>query len=260
MSDHVLKLMRKGTTALRNIQLLKWCKGYNIAVDWNILYGFPGETREDYAAMMELLKRIRFLGPPTACGPVRLDRFSPYYNSAAEFGLVNVRPLAPYKYLYPFGEQSLARIVYYFDYDYAPALDPTGYAEEVIAYAEAWRREPEPGMLYSATRPDGALVLIDTRSDAVLRDLVLAGPARTAYECCDEVCSGAGVVRYLHKMFPDARFVEREVLTFLDSLVSHKLMVTDGKHYLSLAVSRHPVRTMSDHASPLPATSAAPGH
>ncbi|MBE0691291.1 MAG: RiPP maturation radical SAM C-methyltransferase, partial [Anaerolineae bacterium] len=34
MSDHVLKLMRKGTSAMINIQLLKWCQEYGIAVDW----------------------------------------------------------------------------------------------------------------------------------------------------------------------------------------------------------------------------------
>ena len=43
LSNNVLKLMRKGTTGIRNIQLLKWCKQYKIAVDWNILYGFPGK-------------------------------------------------------------------------------------------------------------------------------------------------------------------------------------------------------------------------
>jgi ribosomal peptide maturation radical SAM protein 1 len=30
LSDHVLKLMRKGTTAFRNIELLKWCKEYGV--------------------------------------------------------------------------------------------------------------------------------------------------------------------------------------------------------------------------------------
>src|SRR5262249_53544738 len=148
LSDHVLQRMRKGTTALRNIQLLKWCKEYNIAVDWNILYGFPGETREDYAAMLHLLPSIRFLQPPTACGPLRLDRFSPYYNAPAAFGFINVRPMAPYKYLYPFDDESLHRIAYYFDYDYEPGVDPTGYAALVVAYVEAWQREPERGALY----------------------------------------------------------------------------------------------------------------
>jgi ribosomal peptide maturation radical SAM protein 1 len=41
LSDHILQLMRKGTTGLQNIQLLKWCRDYGIHADWNLLYGFP---------------------------------------------------------------------------------------------------------------------------------------------------------------------------------------------------------------------------
>ena len=37
LSDHVLKLMRKGTTALQNIQLLKWCREYGVQPEWNLL-------------------------------------------------------------------------------------------------------------------------------------------------------------------------------------------------------------------------------
>ena len=98
LSDHVLKLMRKGTTALRNIQLLKWAREFNIIAEWNILYGFPGETPDDYRDILELLPAIRFLRPPCAAGPIRLDRFSPYHKSPADFGLLNVRPLKTYRH------------------------------------------------------------------------------------------------------------------------------------------------------------------
>ena len=249
LSDHVLKLMRKGTTALRNIQLLKWGRQYNVTVEWNILYGFPGETREDYSAMLALLPSIRFLNPPSACGPIRIDRFSPYYNSPAEFGLLNVRPIAPYKYLYPFDDESLQRIAYYFDYDYTPGADPTGYASEVIKYAEAWRRNPEGGALFFDYRADGSLLLVDARSDALLPELLLSGLEKAAYEHCDELRSGDAVTRHLHQLFPDAEFTQQQVLDFLDSLVSNRLMVTDGAHYLSLAIAANPAQTsFTDYA------------
>ncbi len=70
-----------------------------------------------------------------------------------------------YRYLYPFDDRSLRRIAYYFDFDYAPGVDPTGFAAEVIAYVEAWRQAPEPGTLSAIQRPDGTLVLVDTRSE-----------------------------------------------------------------------------------------------
>lgn len=242
MSDHVLKLMRKGTTALRNIQLLKWAQEYGVTVEWNILYGFPGETAEDYAKMLNTLRAIRFLRPPCATGPIRLDRFSPYHNSPAEFGLINVRPMAVYNYLYPFDAESMRRVAYYFDFDYDSEIDPTGYAAKVIAYAREWHSRPETGTLCCVARPDGALKLIDTRSTATVPELTLSGLEQVAYEFCDEMHSAAGVVRHLRQTFPECDFTDGQVVEFLDSLVANMLMVTDGENYLSLAVGVAPAR------------------
>jgi hypothetical protein len=240
--------MRKGTTALRNIPLLKWGRQYGVVVEWNILYGFPGETREDYDAMMKLLPSIRFLNPPSACGPIRIDRFSPYFNSPAEFGLLNVRPIAPYKYLYPFDAGCLQRIAYYFDHDYAPGVDPRGSAEEVINYVREWQQNPEAGMLCYTYREDGALVLLDSRSGRTMPELALTGLEKAAYEYCNDLRSAGAVARHLREVFPDVQFADRQVIDFLDSLVSNRLMVSDGSHYLSLAIAAYPAHKTDDEA------------
>ncbi len=247
-SDHVLKLMRKGTTGLRNVQLLKWCKQFAIEVDWNLLYGFPGETAEDYTGMLPLLDAIRFLGPPCACGPVRLDRFSPYFNAPAEFGIRNVRPMATYFYLYPFDRESLARIAYYFDYDYEARLDPRGFAMPVIEYVHDWRQNPERGTLLACSGDD-KLVLLDTRSVATASQFVLTGLDRRAYEFCDSIHSASAIAAHLHAEFPTASFELEQVVGFLDSLVANALMLTDGINYLSLAIQRE---TLHAAATPKP--------
>src|SRR5262249_10898195 len=56
LNDHVLHLMRKGTTAARNVELLKWCAEYGVVPLWNLLYGFPGETQEDYNRTVEVIR------------------------------------------------------------------------------------------------------------------------------------------------------------------------------------------------------------
>jgi len=235
LSNHVLKLMRKGTTALRNIQALKWFKEHGISAGWNFLYGFPGETREDYSEMLEILHSIRFLEPPTGCGPVRLDRFSPYFNHWEEYGLTNVRTIASYKYLYPFPEDLLKKIVYYFDYDYKPGMDPSGYADEAIEFVQDWQKNPETGTLKSIAREDGRLFLIDTRSCAARRHFVFSGIDREVYEYCDSMRSCDSVVKHLNRIFQKT-FTEKQVKKLLNALVANRLMVTDGKSYLSLAI------------------------
>lgn len=240
LNDHILQLMRKGTTALKNIQLLKWCQEYGIQADWNILYGFPGETPADYAQMLELLRAIRFLPAPTACGPIRLDRFSPYFNTPAEFGLTNVRPITTYQYLYPFPAASLQRLAYYFDYDYQDGAQPFRYAAPVIAYAAAWHAQPETGTLLLYQLNETSLRLLDTRSDAAWPDLTLTGMESATYEFCDEMHTCAAVTQHLQQRFAEQDITPTDVQAFLDSLVANRLMVTDGKYFLSLALRIHP--------------------
>src|SRR5207248_1132921 len=47
LSTPVLKHMRKGITAIQNVNTLRWARYYGIQVNWAILWGFPGETEED---------------------------------------------------------------------------------------------------------------------------------------------------------------------------------------------------------------------
>jgi ribosomal peptide maturation radical SAM protein 1 len=241
LSNHVLQLIRKGTTGLQNVQLLKWSREYGVHCEWNLLYGFPGETREDYARLLELLKQLRHLSPPVACGPLRLDRFSPYHNAPEQHGLRNVRPMAAYRYLYPFGQETLKRIAYYFDYDYAPQVDPRGFADEVVRYCAQWQQSAESGGLTMVRKPDGRLGVLDTRGGA-RQALELSGLEQAAYEFCDSAHSAAAVTRLLRRDYPQAAPGENEVTGFLESAVARRLMVRDEGQYLSLAQAAGPLR------------------
>src|SRR5512144_1002972 len=74
-SDAVLKLMRKGVSALQNIQLLKWCKEFGVQPRWNVLWGFPGEAGEEYERMAAMIPLLAHLPPPVSASGLRLDRF-----------------------------------------------------------------------------------------------------------------------------------------------------------------------------------------
>lgn len=64
LSSAVLDLMRKGSSKLLNIRLLKWAGYYGIGVAWNLLTGFPGETDDDYRRQAELMPLLHHLEPP----------------------------------------------------------------------------------------------------------------------------------------------------------------------------------------------------
>jgi hypothetical protein len=200
--------------------------------------------------MLALLHAVRHLRPPTACGPVRLDRFSPYYNAPVEFSLRNVRPIVAYQYLYPFDTEGLRETAYYFDYDYETGVDPSGYASEVIEYVEEWQREGETGTLRSINRPDGTIVLVDTRAGTLLQQLALSGLEQAAYDYCDEIRSTRSIVEHLRRSYPEIEFSDKQVSEFLDSLVANQLMATDGENYLSLAIREQTIESRTVYSQP----------
>ena len=248
MNDHVLTLMRKGTTALQNIQMLKWCLEYGISAEWNLLYGFPGETKQDYDRMLTILPAIRHLRAPSACGPLRLDRFSPYFDHAADFGLSNVRAIESIRFLYPFPESVLANISYYFDFDYPGGMAAAGCAGQVIQYVDSWKNQPELGTLTASLELDGALLLVDSRSTATLTHLTLRGIEQAAFEYCDTAHSIDGVHRHLRRRFPGQMPPVESLGAFLDSAVANYLMVRDGDRYLSLAIASANLRPVLERA------------
>ncbi|MGH9824775.1 MAG: RiPP maturation radical SAM C-methyltransferase, partial [Blastocatellia bacterium] len=107
-------LMKKGTTAFQNLLLLKYCLLYDVFPAWNLLIGFPGEEEDVYRKYTTDLPLLAHLPPPTDAYPVRFDRYSPYFVRAKEYGL-DLHPYDYYALSYPFDEESLANLAYYFE-------------------------------------------------------------------------------------------------------------------------------------------------
>jgi len=113
LATSTLKLMKKGTSAFRNLALLKFCAMYGIEPGWNLLIGFPGEGAEVYRKYIDDLPLLTHLFPPTGVYPVRFDRYSPYFMKSKEYGL-NLHPLDYYSLIYPFNGEQLHDLAYYF--------------------------------------------------------------------------------------------------------------------------------------------------
>lgn len=166
LSDNVLKSMAKGTTRLQNLRVLKWCEELGISVKWNILFGFAGETPEDFSEMAGLIPLLHHLPPPDACAPARLDRFSPQWEHPEKFGLRNVRPFWAHDFAYavvPVEER--ARLAYCFNSDRADDLDVDALALPVARAARQWRHRYEHGARLELQRVEGHERLLDSRRE-----------------------------------------------------------------------------------------------
>lgn len=237
LSDHVLRLMRKGCTGAQNIQLLRWADEVGLSAAWNFISGFPGESPAEYDAMAQLIPLLTHLQPPTGCSPFRLDRFSPYHDAPEHYHLDRVRPTYSYYYVFPFGARDLARLAYYFDFDYADGQNPHTYigplTREVQRWWAAYQAGPEARPRLDLVQDGDLLVISDTRTCAVAPTHRLDGLAAAIYLRCDVAQTRQSLARNLGGPLEDA-----DLEATLQMLLNARLLVELGGHFLSLAVFR----------------------
>lgn len=239
LSSHVLKLMRKGVTAIQNVQLLRLCKEYGIEIAWNLLYGFPGETTEDYETTAGVIPAITHLKPPGMAAPIRLDRFSPNYDDADRFGFTEIRPFSMYASVYPLSGESIAKLAYFFEYAYGDGHDPARDAAPLLERVQAWR-ERAGGDLIKRYGSDPELLVEDTRTPGESRSYAFNGLQREIYDLCDEIQGRASIEAFTAARDADPTSVDR----FLDQLVVERLMLREDDQYLSLGVDYNRRRQM----------------
>lgn len=117
LSTPLLELMDKGVTGPQNLDVLRYARAAGLQISWSILYGFPGDRAEWFEQMARLLPLIRHLEPPTGVHRLTIDRFSPYFDRPAEYGVANVRPFDGYQRAFP-ASANLSDLAYHFDGDY----------------------------------------------------------------------------------------------------------------------------------------------
>jgi ribosomal peptide maturation radical SAM protein 1 len=241
LDTRVLKLMDKGTTGVRSVELLKLCREVGIWPHWNILYGFPEEPTDAYGQMADNADRLHHLDPPNVCTQFRLDRFSPLFARAEEAGLTNVRPARAYDLLYELPPGRVQDLAYYFDFDFRDGRQPHAYTAQLRDAVSRWQRGS--GDLTVADR-DGVLTILDTR-DGEERELLLEGEERDLYRLCASARPLAGLQEEL-----GAEVGSERLRTLLDGWVQGGLMIELDGRYLALAVDAKAARRWRQRRKP----------
>jgi ribosomal peptide maturation radical SAM protein 1 len=234
LSSRVLDLMRKGVRSLQNIQLLKWCKEYGLHPCWNMLWGFPGEPQEEYARMAEIIPLLTHLSPPGGHGAIRLDRFSPNFEKAEQFGLVNVTPAPAYGYIYPLAPEAVTNLAYHFTFNYGTPQDVEGYTQPVAEQIEAWKAAYPQSELFSLDT-GAALLICDLRPVASEQLTVLTALQRVLYLACDSAQNLGQLQQLIKQQFGESATAP-EIEELLQPLLECGLMIREDNSYLSLAV------------------------
>lgn len=169
LSTELLRLMKKGVSASQNLALLRYARSVDVSINWNLLYAFPGDDEDHYEETLQILPYIRHLSPPSGACHLSIDRFSPYFDHAIDYGVKNIRPMNAYESIFPRSVDA-SKIAYHFvaEYDCATRRDPTiapRLEHAITQWREMWSRPDRkaPTLAIEQVAPN-IFILCDTRS------------------------------------------------------------------------------------------------
>ncbi|MFP3868583.1 MAG: RiPP maturation radical SAM C-methyltransferase [Desulfobacteraceae bacterium] len=234
LSASLLKKMNKGTTVMNNVYALKRCAEVGIIAHANLIYDFPSASPEEVS---ETLSVLPFLAPFPPLTAVRffLGIGSPLYRRAELEGLKLTGNHADYQSLWPKADFPHLKLV---KQGYQVINNsPKTIWRPVLQAIKEWQRHYRaverayPGQPHLSLRDGGSFILLKRLQPSLPhQNFRLQGRSREIYLFCQSPCS----LTQIHQQFP--HFTPEQLTTFLDGLVSQRLMFREGQSYLALAL------------------------
>jgi ribosomal peptide maturation radical SAM protein 1 len=234
LSTRLLKKLKKGTTAIQNLEIMKHCEELGIVNSSNLIIQFPGSDSEDVA---ETLRNLEFVLPfrPMQFVHFWLGRGSPVWQDPQAYGLQSVYNHHNWNILFP------------------PHINKTigfmiqSYRGDLVQQKKLWHPVKQKVRDWSKTYAelhkgsesapilsfrDGRDFLIVKQKQLKAEPMThrLVDTSREIYLFCLQHRS---LQRILHQ-FP--HLGEEKVRPFLKLMVEKKLMFEENEKYLSLAV------------------------
>jgi ribosomal peptide maturation radical SAM protein 1 len=238
LSTRLLKKIRKGTSAIQNLEIMKNCESPWLPdLNSNIILEFPGSEQMD---VEETLANLEFALPfrPLKGIPFWLGYGSPVWQDPKSCGLKRVHNHPLYAKLFPpdiFQRLKLIIQGYHGGLRHQQRL-----WRPVKKRLEDWKTayaqlHQNPGSDPILSYQDGGNFLIIRQRRYAADDMThrLKGTSRKIYLFCEK---NRSISRILEN-FPG--FGEEKVRPFLSMMVDKRLMFQEGERYLTLAV---PVR------------------
>lgn len=233
LSTSTLKLMQKGTSVFKVIRFLMDCSRYPIELEWSILLFSPGESEDVYEKYMRDMPLLSHLCPPASVHPILVARFSEYFNHPEKYGL-HLQPQDHYGMTYPFSEEDIRRIAYYFVDGNADSERIEYWIEKLIVPVNEWRNR-----WYNVDgKGEARLCLLDDTSKPMIYDS-RSGNA-VEYELNDLAMS---VLEYFNKparrIDAENRFEEQDnsdINNEIDFLLERGLLFEENGRFMSLVI------------------------
>ncbi len=233
-SSPVLKLMGKGVTGIQNVFTIHSMMKHGIVSAYNILFGHPGESEEDYLELLKVVPTLAHFYPPASGIPIQWTRYSPLLEEASRFNASN-EEVAPHwryeiilspEYRRSIGLSSTAPFAYYFESPYPKPEAPiaalqTALQHQIVRWTSGffqdsfrlWTRTTETGFTLMDTRfdPGGERTDFGTTHERIR--IALAGAVHSEKQVLaslDATGESSASIRNALNELVEARVVYRE--------------------------------------------------
>ena len=234
LSTRLLKKLKKGTTTIQNLEIMRDCEALGIANLSNLIFQFPASDEDD---VHETLQNLDFALPfrPLKGVTFWLGLNSPVWQHPRSYGIKSVYNHPNWKFIFP------TRI-----YKALPLMIQA-YRGDVVYQKKIWRpvrkkvkrwfniyddlqRGPSPSPILGFRDGRNFLIIRQKRHRAEPMTHRLVGASREIYLLCRHYRS----IKKIREQFPG--FPEDKIVKFLTMMVDKKLMFQENGKYLSLAV------------------------
>jgi ribosomal peptide maturation radical SAM protein 1 len=274
LSTSYLRRIGKGTTAMQNLQAMRYLRELDISHFGNLILDFPGATQAEVDETLQILLDYAVCFDPLNPVNFALGRDSTVFRLQGEFPIKNVRNRQMFADILPDEvNQSLKLFDLSFDFDEAPAdwsavrtfcerflqERPTQIVRKAYlsyrtgdSFLRIYDRRGQLAPLYESLGYTNALVA----QLPWARTLVLRGDEAKAYTFCMKVRT----VTELRAAFP--KVSEAELDAMLERWHQERIVYREGKRLLALAVAENPrvarERVLAQESEPKAAPAAAP--
>ena len=227
------RLINKGTSAIHNIQAMRWMEDLGIRHVGNIILQYPGVTVSE---LNEMIRTLEFAVSyqPLIGGQFSLGYYSPIYRLATEFGITNVRNNAWFDACLPDDVRPLFFSLEK-DFDHIESEEVQELWTLISLKIAAWRSNYEDTVHRHGLRSlcmfrdhGDALEMMDWRT-GYRRISFLEGPHRRLY-------LSATSTQYLGALLAPHENKE-ELRLFVDEMVERRFMFRERDRVISLFVN-----------------------
>jgi len=238
LSTGLLKKMNKGTSAIQNLQTMKYCEELGISSNSNLILYFPGSDEDDVEETLRALEFALYFKPLKAVH-FWLGLGSPVWLAPGAFGIRSTFNHPNYRAIFPaeiadsvkFTIQAYRGDLRHQKKIWKPVKEQLKIWKEI--YADL-HRYPRSGPALSFRSSPEFMIIYQREYKSAPLTHRLVGKSKDIYLHCGTHRS----FRQIKGHFPSLD--EKKLLSFLQMMVNKKLMFKENDRYLSLAAAVNP--------------------